>query len=133
MNHPLTDKDRKALDAIIAATLRPDMAEDEVSPEEVARYLAESGELSPEDEAALARLDRAVLEPVRQESERPARAWMVAEAPGELYAAMNRQNDADALDEKTRKEIERQRQRFIEEEKRKAGEEDADADETDTQ
>jgi len=128
MNHLLTDRDQKALDAIIAATLRPDMAEDEVSPEEVARYLAEPGELSPEDEAALARLDRSILETARQESGRPARAWMVTEAPGELYTAMNRENDADALDEKSRKEIERQRQRFIEEEKQKAGGEGPNAD-----
>lgn len=62
MKRIFTDEEKKAFDAIIAALLRPDMSDEEVSAEEIRRYIEGRFELSEEDEAALIKLDENVFE-----------------------------------------------------------------------
>ena len=117
----------KAIEALIAASLRPPSKETEVTEEEISHYVDQCVTLNSEDEAALEKskpdLMRAIkhiLQGNEQEAEdctaRPSRAERA-----ELCTAMNRKNATDEFSKLTESELDRKRAEMLAKLKQKKG------------
>jgi hypothetical protein len=119
MSDPLKDKEDKAAEALITASLH--VWDHEISPEQIEEFLSDDVSLSEEDEAALSHMgenplgSKASPEPVNH-----------AEAcdKTEALLALHRKKPVEGFSEKTEKEIERKREevrkRIVERKKRSA-------------
>ena len=118
---------KKAIEALIAASLRAPSKETEVTEEEISRYVDQRVTLSPEEEAALEKSKPALMQSIKgilqgneQEDEdqaaRPSRAER-----NELCTAMNRKNSANEFSELTESELDRKRREMLEKLRRQKG------------
>lgn len=107
MNAP-NDKEQRALDALIAGAMLPEIKCASISNEELDALIARRPEPLPEDMAALDKLGN----PFRAKPPEP--AWDSVEAPiGEMVMAMNRKNATDEWSEQTRVELERKARELL--------------------
>jgi hypothetical protein len=117
----------KAIEALIAASLRAPSKETEVTDEEISRYVDQHVTLSSEDEAALEKGKPGVMQAIKKilqgnEQEdydctaRPSKAER-----SEQFVAMNRKNTANEFSQLTESELDRKRREMIEKIKKKQG------------
>ncbi len=107
MNEP-NPKELRALDALIAGALLPEMKCANLSNEELDALIAQSGKPLPEDIAALEKLGNPFLEMAEQPS-----SLVIECLIGEMAMAMNRKNSSDKLSEQTRAELERRAKELL--------------------
>jgi hypothetical protein len=107
MNEP-NEKELRALDALIAGALLPEMKCENLSKEELDDLIAHAVEPLPEDIAALEKLGN----PFLTETERPS-CQSADFSVGEMVMAMNRKNSTDKLSDQTRSELERRARELL--------------------
>lgn len=104
----LNERELKALDALIAGALLPEIKCENLSREMLDELIAHAGEPLPEDLAALEKLGNPFLiKPERSLSD------AVAYAAEEMVMAMNRKNSTDKLSDQTRSELERRARELL--------------------
>jgi hypothetical protein len=122
-----TNAQEKALEALIAASLRAPDKETEVTEAEISRYVDQRVTLSSEDEAALEKAKPRVMQSIGiilqgnlQEDDdctiRPSKA-----EHAEQFCAMNRKNTTNEFSQITESELDRKRREMIERVKKKQG------------
>lgn len=120
-----TNAQEKALEALIAASLRAPTKETEVTDEEISRYVEQCVTLSSEDKAALEKSKpgveyaiKKILQGNEQEdcdcTARPSTAER-----SEQFVAMNRKNTTNEFSQLTESELDRKRREMIEKIKNK--------------
>ena len=114
-----TNKDERALEALMAAAFRLDFPE-EVSDEEAVKFFEKPARLSPEDKEACNSwgtdfIDK-LLEGQKTTPEKQSHDIIVNEALEQEYYAMNRGGDEVDLDDEARRKIDEEREKAIEEE-----------------
>jgi hypothetical protein len=107
MNEP-NEKELRALDALIAGALLPEIKYTKLSPEALDSLIAQAGEPLPEDMAALEKLGN----PFVGESTRPP-VQASAVAVSDLAMAMNRKNSTDKFSAQTQSELERRARELL--------------------
>jgi hypothetical protein len=107
MNAP-NEKELRALDALIAGAMLPEIRCANLSKEELDALIARKPEPLPEDMAALEK--RGSL--FGAKPPKPARASVEAPA-GEMVMAMNRKNATDKWSDQTRSELERKARELL--------------------
>lgn len=107
MNEP-NEKELRALDALIAGALLPEMKCMNPSKEDLDSLIAQAGAPLPEDMAALDRLGN----PFVRKPALPS-AQSAAKAVGELAMAMNRKNARDKFSAQTQSELERRAKELL--------------------
>lgn len=107
MNEP-NEKELRALDALIAGALLPEIKCTDPSEEDLDALLAQAGAPLPEDMAALERRGN----PFIGNAALPA-AHSAAKAVGELAMAMNRKNATDKFSAQTQAELERRAKELL--------------------
>ena len=117
-----TNKDERALEALLAAAFRLDPPDD-VSDEEAKAIFQQPVRLSKEDEEAIESWGTDFVEKLL-ESQNPIssdtpQSINVDEELKQEYFAMNRDKDGSDLDDEARREIDRRRKEILDAEKRK--------------
>jgi|ERR1035438_7506447 hypothetical protein len=122
-----TNAQEKALEALIAASLRAPDKETEVTEAEISRYVDQCVTLSSEDEAALEEAKPRIMQAIGnilqgnvQENDdctiRPSKA---GHGHPEQFCAMNRKNTTNEFSQITESELDRKRREMIERVKKK--------------
>jgi hypothetical protein len=107
MNGP-NEKEVRALDALIAGTMLPEIKCENLSKDEVDALLARKPEPLPEDMAALEKLGSPFgVKPTKPEQDE------IDAATTEMAMAMNRKNSTDMLSQQTRAELERKARELL--------------------
>lgn len=119
MSDPLKDKEDKAAEALITASLH--VWDHEISPEQIKRYLNDDVSLSETDEVALSHLGE---NPLKSKASPGLRTDPEVPDTTEALLALHRKKPVEGFSEKTEKEIERKREevrkRIVERRKRTA-------------
>ncbi|MFP4164361.1 MAG: hypothetical protein ACLFVE_10295 [Chitinispirillaceae bacterium] len=112
------NREEKALDALIAHTLKECEVTDAQIEKDAEEYISKEIKLPAEYRKAIRKLKDQFPKGAYLHSE-PAPECMVQEEYEESYMAMHRDNKEEELDEETKEEIRKRRQKFIEEERKK--------------
>lgn len=117
-----TNKDERALEALMAAAFRLDFPE-EVSDEEAKKFFEKPARLLPEDKEACDSwgtdfIDK-LIEGQKTSTAKHSQDIIVNEALEQEHYAMNRDKDGNDLDKETRRKIDEEREKAIEEEENK--------------
>jgi hypothetical protein len=107
MNEP-NEKELRALDALIAGALLPEIKCTNPSKEDLDSLIAQTGAPLPEDMAALERLGNPFIGKLVLPGDHPAER-----AIGELAMAMNRKNSTDKFSAQTQSELERRARELL--------------------
>ena len=106
------EKEAKAIDALVAGALLPELRCGELTDAELEQLLAEKRKTLPEDKAVLLARGNpfaaSIPQPVAAFSPSPAPSQ-----PSELAMAMNRKNATDHLSAQTRAELERKSRELL--------------------
>lgn len=112
------NREEQALDALIAHTLKGyDITDDQIE-KDAEEYLSKEIKLPAEYRRAIRKLKDQFPKGAYFHSE-PAHECTVHEEYEESYMAMHRDNKEEELDEETKEEIRKRRQKFIDEERKK--------------
>ena len=107
MNEP-NEKELKAIDALIAGALLPEVKCENLSKDDLDGLLGQCADPLPEDMAALEKLGNPFVRvPARQPDK------SICEIVGGMAFAMNRKNSTDKLSAQTRAELERRAQELL--------------------
>jgi len=104
----MNEKEMKALDALIAGALLPEIRCGNLSKEALDDLIAQASAPLPEDLAALEKLGN----PFLSRQERPS-SNTSNYSTGEMVMAMNRKNSTDKLSDQTRLELERRARELL--------------------
>jgi len=113
------NKDEKAMDALLAAAFRLNFSE-EISNEQAEKYFQQPARLSKEDREAIESWGTDFIEKLiegqKTISDESQQDIEVNEELEQEYIAMNRDKDGNDIDEETRRKIDEERTKALEEE-----------------
>ena len=121
MNTSQQDREDRAVDALVAATLRHAELRD-LSEDDIEKDLASTPPPSEAGKAALDALGLNIIQRIKQKTPTRTAPAITAESETEmsaLYAAMNRKNASDEMDSRTKEEVEKKRREALERIKRR--------------